>query len=418
MGSAPACPFGYPDLSAYELIYCTRNKNGAMWHKSVTGLHPGGHIYTMSAEEVHEDELESLPDRPVEAPKAKLVVVDQIQPLQNVRSVLGDVAGLAENIRVRGLLHPVVLRPSIDPSHGKPYELIVGYRRLEAFRSLGRAEIPAVIHNASDQEVLAEVISENLQRENHSPMDEARTMQRMIETFDWSHAQVAQQLGVDRSQVTKRLGLLKLPEKVQTMVDEKKLSASHAEVVARLDTPEQQEELADLAVRLDAPVAKLNSYASKMKAQQQEEELSDIQPPDQDDPLEEPEVVVLQPTDLPHLEVGDLTGAQASRAGLFVLLRSANDLEMLQYLEAECGTNWDQLWEWTGLLSEEQVDQMTKTMIRRWLGAAHRFPTLPLSLQDELGGAGEPLSMPEDLPDMGVGPEDDWDEDWDEEDPF
>ena len=369
------------------------------------------------SENLHDEEtLEVLPERLVEEPKAKLVDISDIQPLQNVRSILGDVSSLAENLRVRGLLHPVVLRPSLDKSHGKPYELIVGYRRLEAFRSLERDKIPAVIHDASDQDALAEVISENLQRENHSPMDEARTMQRMIDTFDWSHAQVAQELGVDRSQVTKRLGLLRLPEKVQTMVGEGKLSASHAEVVARLDTPEQQEELAEMAVRLDAPVAKLNSYATKIKTQQHEEEIAEIQPPDEDTPLEVDDSVELVPTELPQLQLGELSVKQQKRAQLFVLLRSANDLEMLQYLEKESSAPWELLWEWTGLLSDDQVEEMIQTMVTRWLQAAHRLPTLPLSLQDDLGGSNpaEPLAMPDELPTMGMSDED-WDEDWDDD---
>lgn len=375
----------------------------------------------MSEHPVTEEEtLQELPERPVEAPEAKLVKVADIEHLQNVRSVLGDVSGLAENVRVRGLLHPVVLRPAQDKSHGKSYELIVGYRRLAAFELLERKEIPAVIHQASEEEVLAEVISENLQRENHSPMDEARTMQRMIDTFDWSHAQVAQQLGVDRSQVTKRLGLLKLPEKVQDMVAEQKISASHAEVVARLDTPEQQEELAELAVRTEYSVAKLNSYASNIKAKQQEEDLAEVQAPDQASPLETPAKVELTATELPRLQLSELTPVQLRRAELFILLRAANDLEMLQWLEEHCGASWDELWEWTGLLDKDGAEEMIRVITKRWLSAAHRLPTLPVALQDELGADTQEaeLDIPEDLPTMGLN-EEDWDEEWeDDEEPF
>ena len=94
--------------------------------------------------------------------------------------------------------------------------------------------------------------------------------QRMIDLFGLSHREVAARLGMSKSQVTKRLGLLKLPEKVQTMVGEGQISASHAEVIARLERPESQEELADLAVKSEAPVSKLNGYATKIKERDDE----------------------------------------------------------------------------------------------------------------------------------------------------
>jgi len=384
------------------------------------------------SEEINQEEiLEVLPERPSEEPTAKLVAISEIQPLQNVRSVLGDVSSLAENLRVRGLLHPVVLRPSLDKSHGKPYELIVGYRRLEAFRHLERDKIPAIIHDASEEDVLAEVISENLQRENHSPMDEARTMQRMIDTFDWSHAQVAQELGVDRSQVTKRLGLLRLPEKVQTMVGEGKLSPSHAEVVARLDNEESQVELAELSVRKGTPVAKLHNYATKIKErekQQLEAEDPEVVEEDPTKPLDT--VADDQVVDLPALKVKpELSADELARAELYILLRSCNDTEMLQVLGELYKVPVAMLWDWVAGLSIEQVAEMRVTMVRRWLGAAHRFTTLPMQLQQDLGDGtsslseqqapevpGEPVSLPVD---DAWEDDDDWEDEWDDDDePF
>ena len=360
------------------------------------------------------EEAVALPDHPYEKPDIREIPLTDIQPLENVRSATDPPEALTENIRVHGLLHAIVVRPAADKSHRKPFELIVGYRRLQAFQKLGWSTIPASVHPANDQEVLAELISENLQRENPSPIDEARVMQRMIETFNWSHAQVAAQLGVDRSQVTKRLGLLKLPDKVQTMVSEGQLTASHAEVVARLDSSEQQQELADLAVRLDTPVSKLNNYASKIKAEQHEEEMAEVQPPDQDTPLEgdSPELVAVE---LPNLETAELKGKQRNQALLYVLLRSANDVEMLQWLESSCGADYGQLWEWVLMLSADQVDEMTTVMTRRWLGAAHRFPTLPNALVTSLSGGSVPAVQSAPAEPLEA---EEWDEDeeWDEED--
>lgn len=365
-----------------------------------------------SAEEVEEEKV-SLPDHPYEPPVVEEVSLSDIQPLDNVRSDTEAPETLTENIRVQGLLHPIVVRPAQDKSHGRPYELIVGYRRLKAFETLGWTTIPASVHEASDQQVLAELISENLQREDPSPLDEAKVMQRMIDTFDWSHAQVAAQLGVDRSQVTKRLGLLKLPEKVQGMVAEGSLTASHAEVVARLDSPDQQEELADLAVRLDTPVAKLNSYASKIKAEQHEEEIAEVQAPNEYTPMEQTDSSEseLLAVDLPRLEVRELDREELKQANLYMMLRSANDIEMLEWLEAECGADYGQLWEWVLLLDEDQLDEMISVMTRRWLAAAHRFPTLPSSLTSRLGGGVPPETG--DAPRVEIE-----EEEWDDEDDF
>jgi len=371
------------------------------------------------------EEIITLPDHVLQPLQVAEVPLSDIQLLQNVRSEIGaSMKGLAENIRVRGLLHPIVVRPAQDLAHGKPYELIVGYRRLKAFEELGRTEIPANIHAATDEDLLAELISENLQREGHSPLDEATVMQRMIDTFDWSHAQVAAQLGVDRSQVTKRLGLLKLPEKVQTMVAEGQLTASHAEVVARLDSEESQVELAELAVKKETPVSKLNAYASKIKERDEqkiEDEDEEAKPDDAAKPLDtiNDEMVV----DLPSMNVKEqLTEHQLAQSNLYILLRSANDEEMLSVLQELYGVPWLGLWDWVAELSEQQVSEMTETMIRRWLGAAHRLTTLPPALQASLGdGMGTMLGrpapqLPSDIA-QDAGDEEDWDEEeWDDED--
>lgn len=373
-------------------------------------------VLPFDAQVVEEEEEEvSLPDHPYEPPVIEEIPLSDIQLLDNVRSVDEPPEALTENIRVQGLLHPIVVRPAANKTHGKPYELIVGYRRLKAFETLGWETIPASVHDASDQQVLAELISENLQREDPSPLDEAKVMQRMIDTFGWSHSQVAAQLGVDRSQVTKRLGLLRLPEKVKDMVAEGSLTASHAEVVARLDSPDQQEELAELAVRLDTPVAKLNNYASKIKAEQQEEEISEIEAPDQGTPMEqnddsEAELIAV---DLPRLEVRELQGSELRQAELYMILRSSNDVEMLEWLESECGADYSSLWEWVLLLDDAQLDHMISVMTRRFLGAAHRFPTLPSSLTRALGGGQTPGVY--DAPQVEI-EEEDFEDDWDDED--
>lgn len=368
-----------------------------------------------------EDEELRLPDKPVAAPAARLVALDEIHELENSRSALGDVSRLAENIRVRGLLHPVLVRPApAGAGHGRPYELIAGYRRLAAFRELGREQLPVIVREADDEEVLAELVSENLERENPNPLDEARTMQRMIDVFELSHREVGARLGLSKSQVTKRLGLLRLPEKVQSMVGEGQLTASHAEVIARLDRPESQEELAELAVKSEAPVAKLNGYASKIKER-------DDQRPEADEVVADPEapldpLLVSDVVAMTRLVVREELGAEdLARANLLILLRNGYDEELLTVLAERYGIPYGQLWEWVEALDDGQVAELTEILIRRWLGAAHRYPTFSPGLLARFGaGTSDEDPAALELPE-GISAEDgldDWDEEWGDDDEF
>lgn len=395
--------------------------------KSLVGIDQSYILFTMSQDEeeilpfdsesVEEEEEVELPDFPYTPPNVLEVKVDDIQLLENVRSESEPPQALTENIRVQGLLHPIVVRPAKDKAHRKPYELVVGYRRLAAFKALEYETIPASVHEASDEQLLAELISENLQREDPSPIDEAKVMKRMIDTFNWSHAQVAAQLGVDRSQVTKRLGLLRLPDKVQGMVAEGELSASHAEVVARLDNEDSQVELAELAVKKEAPVSKLHNYATKLKErddQRIEQDDPEAEPEDASKPLEK--VDDDKVVDLPALEVKQgLNQGELARADLYILLRAGNDEEMLAVLNQRYGVTYSELWAWVSSLEEEEVSEMRETMIRRWLGAAHRFSTFPAALTEFFGDGTSTMSRQAE-PEIPVEPDDFDDEDFDEDD--
>ena len=241
-------------------------------------------------------------------------------------------------------------------------------------------------------------------------------MKRMIDLFGWSHREVAAHLGLSKSQVTKRLGLLKLPEKVQSMMGEGKITASHAEVIARLDNPESQEELAELAVKKNAPVEKLNGYASKLK-ERDDERLDASDPETQEDDPNEPldSLTVDDVVPIPRLIVkDDLDSDDYARAQLYMLLRSANDQEMLDTLQEQYGVAYAHLWEWVECLDDQQVSEMIETMLRRWLGAAHRYPTFPESLKQRYSAGESDLTNPDllKLPDGIEPPDEDDDFDW------
>lgn len=177
------------------------------------------------------------------------LALDQIhpnpyQPRQDV-----DPAALEElkaSIRQAGLLQPVVVRPA--PNGGEGYELIAGERRLRACQALGWERIPAVKRDVDDRTVLTLALVENLQRDDLSPVDEARGYERLIAEFSLTQQDVADAVGRDRSTVANALRLLKLPAVVLTMLHEGHLTVGHARALLAIEDPRVVANLAREAV--------------------------------------------------------------------------------------------------------------------------------------------------------------------------
>ena len=156
-------------------------------------------------------------------------------PFQPRRTV--DPAALEElvsSIKQAGLLQPVVVRRA-NGAGGGGYELIAGERRLRACQQLGWERIPAVQRDADDRTLLTLALIENLQRDDLSPVDEARGYERLIAEFKLAQQDVADAVGRDRSTVANALRLLKLPEIVLQMLHEGQLSVGHARALLALE---------------------------------------------------------------------------------------------------------------------------------------------------------------------------------------
>ena len=137
-----------------------------------------------------------------------------------------DEAALVEltaSIEASGLLQPVIVRPR----NGK-YELIAGERRLRAVQRLGWTKIPAVVRDVDDPTLLTLALIENLQRDDLTSIDEAAGYQRLGEEFKLPQAEIARLVGRNRSTITNLLRLLKLPDEIKALVQERKLSEGHA----------------------------------------------------------------------------------------------------------------------------------------------------------------------------------------------
>ena len=169
------------------------------------------------------------------------------QPRQDV-----DPAALEElvsSIKQVGLLQPVVVRRANgDGVGGGGYELIAGERRLRACQQLGWERIPAVQRDADDRTLLTLALIENLQRDDLSPVDEARGYDRLIAEFSLAQQDVADAVGRDRSTVANALRLLKLPAAVLQMLHEGQLSVGHARALLALEDPKVATNLAREAV--------------------------------------------------------------------------------------------------------------------------------------------------------------------------
>ena len=164
----------------------------------------------------------------VELPLAQ-IRPNPYQPRQDVDPVALE--ELKASIRQAGLLQPVVVRSGKDGG----FELIAGERRLRACQALGWERIPAVKRDVDDRTVLTLALIENLQRDDLSPVDEARGYDRLLAEFSLTQQDVADAVGRDRSTVANALRLLKLPEPVLQMLHEGLLSVGHARALLALD---------------------------------------------------------------------------------------------------------------------------------------------------------------------------------------
>src|SRR5215475_15792869 len=140
-----------------------------------------------------------------------------------------ELADLEASLKATGLLQPISLRRA-----GDAYELIAGERRLRAATNLGWTEITAIIRDFDDRTMLVLALVENLQRANLNPLEEARGYKRLIDEFNLTHQQVAEAVGKDRTTVTNLLRILSLPDAVQSMVEDGRLTSGHARTLLGL----------------------------------------------------------------------------------------------------------------------------------------------------------------------------------------
>ena len=144
---------------------------------------------------------------------------------------------LAESIKAKGLVQPLVVRPS--PSDANSYEIIAGERRWRAAQIAQLHEVPVVIRNFNDTEALEIAIIENVQRSDLSPIEEAAGYKRLIENHGHTQEDLSGIVGKSRSHIANIIRLLSLPQSIQDMITEGKISSGHARAIMNSAFPEQ-----------------------------------------------------------------------------------------------------------------------------------------------------------------------------------
>lgn len=147
--------------------------------------------------------------------------------------------GLAESIRSHGVVQPLLVR-----RRDGGFELIAGERRWRAAKIAGLTRVPVVVKEVPDESLLEIALIENIQRENLNPIEEAQAYKKLIETVGLTQEALASRVGRDRSYITNYLRLLRLPDDLQQLVIEGRLSTGHARTILALSHPDQQRRVA------------------------------------------------------------------------------------------------------------------------------------------------------------------------------
>lgn len=209
-----------------------------------------------------------------ETPKEEIqkVSLDELrsnpyQPRQNFDETA--LKELAASIKEHGVFQPIIIKKSI-----KGYEIIAGERRVKASKLAGLKEIPAIIRDFSDSEMMEIALLENLQRENLNSIEEATAYKKLLENLNLTQERLAERLGKSRSHITNMLGILTLPENVQKLIGSKKISMGHARVLSKLEDPHQIAELSDRIITEGLSVRQIEEITSSSKTYERKNKIT------------------------------------------------------------------------------------------------------------------------------------------------
>jgi len=199
---------------------------------------------------------------PTAEENAQEVAIDAIDPnpLQPRRTFHGErLEELAQSIRANGIIQPLVVRRA-----GERFQLVAGERRWRAAKLAGVSQVPVVIRDIPDDRLLEITLIENIQREDLNPIETAVAFERMMRELILNPEQVGHRTGKDRTTIINLVRLLQLPNDLQQLVAERRLSAGHARCLLSLPTIQLQREVAEKAVAQGWSVRQVERVTQRM----------------------------------------------------------------------------------------------------------------------------------------------------------
>ena len=190
--------------------------------------------------------------------------VQQVQPGKyqpRMQMDASKLTELAESIKAQGVIQPIVVR---ELSPGK-FEIVAGERRWRASQEAGLAEVPVVVRELDDRTVIAMALIENIQREDLNPLEEAQSLQRLINEFSLTHAEAAEAVGRSRAAVSNLLRLLELPPAIRALLEARRLEMGHARALLTL-SPDLASKLASDAAEQGWSVREVEHRAQQFAA--------------------------------------------------------------------------------------------------------------------------------------------------------
>jgi ParB family chromosome partitioning protein len=267
---------------------------------------------------------------PVESgPRVASIAISDIHPNPLQPRTVFDAAHLEElanSIETHGIIQPLLVRRK-----GTSYELIAGERRLRAAKLAGLVEVPAIVQDYADDRILEIALIENIQREDLNPMETAQALDRLHTEMNLSHEEIAARTGKDRTTITNLIRLLRLPQAVQLLVAERRLSMGHARAILGLTNPELQLQVAEKAAAQGFSVRQVERLVKKVNEPREPSET----------PLQDPNI---------KAAIGALEAALGTRVRIVEKSDQRGQIEIEYYSQGEL----ERLYEW--IVSTGQKD--------------------------------------------------------------
>jgi ParB family chromosome partitioning protein len=225
---------------------------------------------------------------------------------------------LSNSIETNGIIQPLLVRRK-----GDRYELIAGERRLRAAKLAGLVEVPAIVQDYADERILEIALIENIQREDLNPLETALALDRLHTEMNLSHEEIAARTGKDRTTITNLIRLLRLPQAVQLLVAERRLSMGHARAILGLTNPELQLQVAEKAAAQGFSVRQVERLVKKMNEPREPSEA----------PLQDPNI---------KAAIGALEAALGTRVRIVEKSGQRGQIEIEYYTQGEL----ERLYEW------------------------------------------------------------------------